>query len=125
MSPGRIAAESALQQVRPLLSMDHHEARRKVLSLYKTWYREVPAIIHGYDIPKSSEQCRAKIREEFLRHRKVTDLRVIDMLLIKGQMELRETVNRWKDKSHLMRYWKDGVEAKPKDFLSRFYEGHE
>uniref|UniRef100_A0A1Q3FT21 NADH dehydrogenase [ubiquinone] 1 alpha subcomplex subunit 6 n=1 Tax=Culex tarsalis TaxID=7177 RepID=A0A1Q3FT21_CULTA len=124
MSPGRFAAET-LQQVRPLLSIDHIESRRKVLSLYKTWYREMPNIIHKYDIPKSKEQCREKIREEFLRHRNVTDLRVIDMLLIKGQMELRETVNRWKDKSHLMRYWKDGVEVKPKDFLSRFYEGHE
>jgi hypothetical protein len=36
-----------------------------------------------YDIPKSVEQCRAKLREEFEKHRHVTDIRVIDMLVIK------------------------------------------
>lgn len=36
-----------------------------------------------YDIPKSVEQCREKLREEFLKHKNVTDIRVIDMLVIK------------------------------------------
>lgn len=36
-----------------------------------------------YDIPMSIEQCRAKLREEFVKHRNVTDVRVIDMLVIK------------------------------------------
>jgi len=36
-----------------------------------------------YDIPKSVEQCREKLREEFDKHRHVTDIRVIDMLVVK------------------------------------------
>lgn len=36
-----------------------------------------------YDIPKSVEQCREKLREEFLKHKNVSDIRVIDMLVIK------------------------------------------
>jgi hypothetical protein len=36
-----------------------------------------------YDIPKSVEQCRVKLREEFEKNRHVTDIRVIDMLVIK------------------------------------------
>lgn len=36
-----------------------------------------------YDIPKSIEQCREKLREEFDKHRHVTDIRVIDMLVVK------------------------------------------
>jgi NADH dehydrogenase (ubiquinone) 1 alpha subcomplex subunit 6 len=36
-----------------------------------------------YDIPKTVEQCRVKLREEFEKNRHVTDVRVIDMLVIK------------------------------------------
>lgn len=36
-----------------------------------------------YDIPKNIQQCRTKLREEFDRHKNVTDIRVIDMLVIK------------------------------------------
>lgn len=36
-----------------------------------------------YDIPKNITQCREKLREEFMKHKDVTDIRVIDMLIIK------------------------------------------
>lgn len=39
--------------------------------------------VMDYDIPKSVKQCRAKLREEFERHRNVSDVRVLDMLVIK------------------------------------------
>jgi len=71
----------------------------------------------GYDITKSVEQCRVKLREEFEKNRHVTDIRVIDMLVIKGQMELKETVEIWKQKCHVMTYFKETVEPKPTDFL--------
>lgn len=41
---GREAVRKTLQQVRPILSVDNDEARRRVLSLYKAWYRQVPYI---------------------------------------------------------------------------------
>jgi hypothetical protein len=40
-------------------------------------------LVMDYDIPKSVEQCRAKLREEFEKHRHITDIRVIDILVIK------------------------------------------
>lgn len=33
-----------IQQVRPILSTDREEARRRVVSLYKAWYRTIPFI---------------------------------------------------------------------------------
>lgn len=39
---GREVARKTLQKVRPILSVDNDEARRRVLSLYKAWYRQVP-----------------------------------------------------------------------------------
>lgn len=36
-----------------------------------------------YDIPKSEQQCRDKLKEMFLNNKNVTDIRIIDMLVIK------------------------------------------
>ncbi|KAG8177416.1 hypothetical protein JTE90_020444 [Oedothorax gibbosus] len=57
--------------------------------------------------------------------RDVTDIRVIDMLVTKGRMELEESVKGWKQKSHVMMYFGQTVQKKPKDFLSRFFSGLE
>ncbi|CAG9806208.1 unnamed protein product [Chironomus riparius] len=112
-----------IQQVRPILSLDRDEARRRVLNLYKAWYRTIPFIVDKFDIPKSEEQCKSKLREMFLRHKEVSDVRVIDMLVIKGQMELKECTKQWKQKGHVMNYWQETVEPKPADFLSKFMSG--
>ncbi|KAK9877393.1 hypothetical protein WA026_017789 [Henosepilachna vigintioctopunctata] len=109
-----------VKQVKPILSVDTEEAKKRVLNLYKAWHRQLPYIVKKYDIPKSVEQLRLKLREEFMKHKDVKDIRVIDMLVIKGQMELKETVNIWKQKGHIMTYFQDTVEHKPTDFLSQF-----
>ena len=41
----------------------------------------------------------------------------------KGQMELQETVEVWKQKGHIMGYFDDPVQTKPKDFLTNFLQG--
>lgn len=38
----------------------------------------------------------------FLTNKDVADVRVIDMLVIKGQMELKEITNMWKQRCHVM-----------------------
>lgn len=43
-----------------------------------------------FDIPKSEQQCRAKLREVFVNNKDVTDIRVIDMLVIKVGIHLIE-----------------------------------
>ena len=54
--------------------------RYKILYFYRC---VLTFIVMDYDIPKSVEQCRIKLREEFEKNRHVTDIRVIDMLVIK------------------------------------------
>lgn len=44
MAATRQPAQRIIQQVRPILSVDRDEARRRVLNLYKTWYRTLPFI---------------------------------------------------------------------------------
>jgi len=115
--------KNGFKQVRPLLSADNAEAKKRVLNLYKAWYRHIPYMVMEYDLPKDEAQCRAKLREQFEKNRFVKDVRVIDLLVIKGQMELVETVKRFKQKGHVMAYFKTTIEPKPEDFLSKFFTG--
>lgn len=100
------------------------EARQRVIQLYKSWYREMPSIVNIYDVPITVQQGRVKLRQKFLQNRNVKDIRTIDLLVIKGQMELMETLSHFKQKGHVMAFFQDTVPEKPKDFLSKFLDGH-
>ncbi|XP_047343257.1 NADH dehydrogenase [ubiquinone] 1 alpha subcomplex subunit 6 isoform X1 [Vespa velutina] len=113
------------RQARPILSSNHAEARKKVLALYRAWCRQIPFIVIDYDIPYTRKQCLEKLRSEFLKNKYVTDVRVIDLLVIKGHMELTEVINIWKPVGNLLNHFKDTYNPKPKDFLGKFYAGHE
>lgn len=36
--------KATLKQVKPLLSLNPTDARRKALTLYKAWYRQIPYV---------------------------------------------------------------------------------
>lgn len=110
-------------QVRPVLSLDSKEARRRVLNLYRAWYRQVPRILHDYELPVSEARMKNKLREMFQQNKNVTDIRTIDMLVIKGQMDLNETVLKFKQSCHVMNYFRTTHNPKPKDFISKFLAG--
>ncbi|XP_059052898.1 NADH dehydrogenase [ubiquinone] 1 alpha subcomplex subunit 6-like [Achroia grisella] len=115
--------KTAYKNVRPLMSRDFCEARRKVLGLYRAFYRYIPYIVKYYDIPKSEEDCRWKIREYFYKNAWVADVRVTDLLVIKGYMELKEITHLWQQKGHVIAHWKPTAEPKPYDFLGKFFAG--
>ncbi|XP_054008261.1 NADH dehydrogenase [ubiquinone] 1 alpha subcomplex subunit 6 [Hylaeus anthracinus] len=117
--------KATVKKVKPILSLNPQDARKRVIQLYKAWYREIPLVKLNYDIPKSENDCRIKLREMFVRNAKVTDIRVIDLLVIKGQMELQEVAMLWKPKGCLMNYWKETEEPKPTDFMSKFLSGQD
>jgi len=122
---GSKIVKTTIRQVKPILSLDKADARRRVLNLYRAWHRQLPYVVLDYDVPKTLEQLQQKLREEFLKNKHVQDIRVVDMLVIKGQMELKEVAERWKQNSHFMDYFKETHEPKPKGFLSKFLAGHD
>ncbi|XP_042323720.1 NADH dehydrogenase [ubiquinone] 1 alpha subcomplex subunit 6 [Sceloporus undulatus] len=120
-----VGAAGAAAVVKPIFSRDLAEAKRRVRELYRAWYREVPDTVHIYQLDITVKQGRDKVREMFMKNAHVTDPRVIDMLVIKGKMELQETIQVWKQRTHVMRYFHETETPRPTDFLSKFYAGQD
>lgn len=60
--------------------------------------------VRTFDIPKSREQLHEKLRSEFAKHKNVTDIRVIDMLVIKVNTPLCSNY-RYYGKLHKRKYF--------------------
>ena len=61
-----------------------------------------------------------------MKNKDVTDLRVIDLLVVRGQMDFVEVAEIWRQQ-HNAAYMdpkKNSYKKKPNSFLERFYEGH-
>ncbi|XP_033117808.1 NADH dehydrogenase [ubiquinone] 1 alpha subcomplex subunit 6-like [Anneissia japonica] len=118
----RVAAVS--RNVKLMMSRNPEEARRRVFQLYKAWWREIPHAIQQYYLDISVKQGRDKVRELFMKNAHIRDTRTIDLLVIKGKMELEETIQVWKQRSHIMDYFNEDPNNKMNsDFLTKFYDG--
>ncbi|KAG0232269.1 hypothetical protein BGW42_000084 [Actinomortierella wolfii] len=122
MSAAMAAHLSVVTSTSPSLA----HARKSVIHLYRDFQRGVPEIMRTHLIDLPTSQIRSKIREEFERHRHVKDLAVIDILILKGRQEYQETMNAWKQETHIMRYFaKDEAPPKPEGFLEKFLAGRD
>ncbi|WVN90468.1 uncharacterized protein L203_105704 [Cryptococcus depauperatus CBS 7841] len=99
------------------------EARQASLAAYRVWYRSAPEIVQLYGLHISPSLVRYKIRQDFERNRdSITDLSVMNVMLLKNQQEYQETMNLWKQEPHVMQWFKDfDNPPQPKTFLEKFY----
>ncbi|WWC87765.1 uncharacterized protein L201_002657 [Kwoniella dendrophila CBS 6074] len=99
------------------------EARKASLSAYRAWYRSAPDIVQLYTLNVSPSLVRLKFRQDFERNRDtITDLQVMNIMLLKNQQEYQETMNAWKQEPHVMQWFKRYDDpAPPKTFLEKFY----
>lgn len=109
--------------VRSCLSSDKIENKRRALNLYKAWYRQIPIIFYDYHVELSPEDGRSKLREIFVKNSRITDPKAINMLIMKGEMELNETVNKQKEECHIWKYFRSSG-RRPENFLTKFLDGN-
>ncbi|XP_014367310.1 NADH dehydrogenase [ubiquinone] 1 alpha subcomplex subunit 6 [Papilio machaon] len=117
------AAKTCLKVGRPVMSTNMAQAHTRVIGLYRAFYRYIPYILKYFDIPKNQEDCRKKLREYFYRNKFVTDVRVVDILVIKGYMELKEVTHQWQQKGYMMSHWNPSAERAPVTFVEKFLAG--
>ncbi|KAJ9216965.1 hypothetical protein DTO166G4_1425 [Paecilomyces variotii] len=107
-------------------SVNWADAKRRVLRSYRHWLRASPEIQTMYSLNMPVSAIRTKIRQEFEQHRYVNQLSVVDVLIQKSNAEFQETLNYWKQLSHVMKYFRpeeDPTARLPPNFISGFLEG--
>ncbi|TLS22736.1 uncharacterized protein PpBr36_05889 [Pyricularia pennisetigena] len=103
------------------------DAKRRVLSSYREWLRAAPEIQTMYSVTHPVSTIRTRIRQEFERHRYVNKLSVVDVLLFQSGADYQETMNFWRQTTHIMSYFPEenfrGEKRLPKSFMEGFLEG--
>ena len=121
-----VAARSGFQKpIKPLFSSTPAEARLRALRLYKLWYRECYDALERFELPFTAKELRKVLRQKFKKNKNIKDIRQIDAIIFKGELELEESRNVWKQATHFCRYLEmtKQQEPKSKDFLNNFYSG--
>ena len=108
-------------------SANWNDAKRRVLAAYRDWLRAAPEIQTMYNVPLPVSALRTRMRQEFERQRYVNKLPVVDVLLFKSAADYQETMNFWRQTTHIMSYFKEenfrGDRRLPTNFMEGFLEG--
>ncbi|KAF2200860.1 NADH dehydrogenase, alpha subcomplex, subunit 6 [Delitschia confertaspora ATCC 74209] len=107
-------------------SVNWADAKRRVIHSYRDWLRSAPEIQKMYTLNLPVSTIRTKMRQEFERHRYVNQLKTVDVLIFNSHQEYQETLNFWKQLSHVLKYFRAEEEPKarlPANFINGFLEG--
>ncbi|RII10624.1 hypothetical protein CUC08_Gglean006619 [Alternaria sp. MG1] len=91
-----------------------------------TMIMQAPEIQTMYSLNMPVSTLRTKMRQEFERHRYVNQLKTVDVLLFNSHQEFQETLNFWKQLSHVLKYFRAEEDPKarlPNNFINGFLEG--
>jgi len=118
---------AATKAIRPALAKPGtlNEASRGALELFRISAKEVPRLQNLYDIPMPNSEIRRRLGNAFRKNADIKDPRVVHIMVQRGYMELEETLQQFKQKSHLMNMLEANKNVKDpeKDPLERFFDG--
>lgn len=86
---------------------------------------QAPEIQTMYSLNLPVSTLRTKMRQEFERHRYVNQMKTVDVLLFNSHQEYQETLNFWKQLSHVLKYFRAEEDPKarlPANFINGFLE---
>ncbi len=85
---------------------------------------KAPEVVALYALNISPAYFRHQICAKFEANRHVSDLKTVDILLLRSEQEYQESLNCWKQNDHILGVLLSPVEGRPKrSFLEKFYEG--
>lgn len=117
---------SASKAIKPLLKQPGSlsEASKESMELFRIIAREVPRMQNLYDIPLPVGEIRRRLANAFRKNADIKDPRVVHLMVQKGYMELEETLQQFKQKSHLMNLLEANsvVKEPEKDYIQRFFD---
>ncbi|ODV64019.1 NADH dehydrogenase [ubiquinone] 1 alpha subcomplex subunit 6 ASCRUDRAFT_53355 [Ascoidea rubescens DSM 1968] len=118
-----LATEFAETTRRSLTSPD---MQKRVIHLYRRFIRGAPTFVELYELNMPISSVKTKIRQNFERNRYISDLSIINIIYMKGQMEYQESINFWKQQCQVMKYFKDEevYETADNSFVSKFLRGN-
>ena len=131
MNPGQ------LTRVKTASSGSLKEASKRALQLYRNVLKATPKVKTVFDVDMPLTEMRRAITWHFRKSAHIKDPRIVDMLVVKGEMDLEETLMQYKQKPHLMRILEDprmlnergegqnSLSTGESDFLKKFWKSDE
>lgn len=95
MSLARATGATGALNVRAVL-------KRRVLSLFREMCRETPRMIALYELEHTPEEMRRVINLLFKRHAGISDPRLIELQIFRGEQEMEETLKQYKQRGHVI-----------------------
>ncbi|KJH47037.1 complex 1 protein [Dictyocaulus viviparus] len=121
------ASTNALRHVTPVQSINKEQAKSSVLQVYKELQRITPKFWWDFgmhDMPLGV--FRSVLKQQFMKNAHITDVRIIDRLVSETKQHMYSIEYGFYNPDHVRNYlFRENVEAKPKDFLSKFLSGQE
>ncbi|KAG4306300.1 hypothetical protein PORY_000288 [Pneumocystis oryctolagi] len=96
------STQASTLAIRTSASRTLEEARQRVLRQYRAWQRAAPIIVQMYQLDVPVSTVRSALRNAYEKHRNVTYLKALDILIFQGHAEYQETLNFWKQPTHVM-----------------------
>jgi NADH dehydrogenase (ubiquinone) 1 alpha subcomplex subunit 6 len=118
----KAGTEALTRYVSPIISSSSEEARANVLAVYKEIQRLAPTFWFDYDMKDMPLPVfRDVLKKQFVKNAHLTDVRVIDRIVEEAHQHIKSVHFKFYNKDHVRNFlFRENLEPKPKDFLSRF-----
>ena len=105
-----------------MLSDSPEHAKRRVLAMYRILLKDITWIKDVYQITTSERKMRDRIKREFLLHKNVKDLKIIDNLIFTTVEQIEDTKMRHNQRAHVLRWFSEEGNEAVNGFLGKFYD---
>ncbi|KTW26655.1 hypothetical protein T552_02664 [Pneumocystis carinii B80] len=100
------STQPAALAIRTAASRTIEEARKRVLRQYRAWQRAIPIVVEMYQLDVPIQEVKSALRNAYRKNKNITDLKKLDILIFQGHAEYQETLNFWKQQTHIMTFLK-------------------